>query len=90
MMSGLSTRGRVVLGLVLSGAVLSQGHVELVSGKNGNCSSLWGIGSASATIGRRTRMLTCTGGDQACDADGLSNGVCVINLNVCVGETAAS
>src|SRR5262249_26060751 len=28
----------------------------------------------------------CTDGEPTCDADGLPNGTCIINLNVCVGE----
>jgi hypothetical protein len=34
-------------------------------------------------------MLTCTDGDPTCDADGLLNGVCLVNLNACVGEATA-
>src|SRR5262245_61250168 len=90
MRSGRRTWTRLLLGLLLTAGVLSQAHAELVAGKNGNCAALWDISSASATIGRGMSVLTCTDGDPTCDADGLSNGVCVINLNACVGEATAS
>jgi len=65
---------------------LSPAHAAMVSGRNGNCSALWDIGSAAATPGKTKTTLTCRDGDQSCDTDGVANGVCAINVNACVGE----
>jgi len=74
--------------IALTAGLLSPAHAVLVPGKKNNCSAVWDTGPANATISTtgKPSTLTCTDGDPTCDADGLPDGKCVINLNVCVGE----
>src|SRR5262249_16451607 len=74
--------------IALTAGLLSPAHAVLVPGKKNNCSAVWDTGPANAPISTtgKPSTLTCTDGDPTCDADGLPDGKCVINLNVCVGE----
>lgn len=74
--------------LALTAGLLSQAHGALVPGKKGNCSAVWDTGPADTTISTtgKPSVLTCSDGNPNCDADGLPNGICVINLTACVGE----
>src|SRR5262249_28957824 len=77
--------------IALTAGLLSQAHAGLVPGKKGNCSAVWDTGPAAATVSTtgKPSSLTCNDGDPSCDADGIPNGVCIINLNVCVGQATA-
>jgi hypothetical protein len=74
--------------LALTAGLLSQAHAVSVPGKKNSCSAVWDTGTATATISTtgKPSSLTCTDGDPSCDADGLPNGTCVIDLNACVGQ----
>jgi len=78
--------------LALTAGLLSQAHAVQVLGKKGSCSAVWDTGTATATISAtgKPSSLTCTDGDSSCDADGLPNGSCVIDLNACVGQAVGS
>src|SRR5262245_56145378 len=78
--------------LALAAGLLSQAHADTVPGKKGNCSAVWDTGTAAATISAtgKPSTLTCVDGDSSCDADGLPNNTCVIDLNACVGQAAGS
>ncbi len=69
--------------IALTAGLLSPAHAVLVPGKKNNCSAVWDTGPAAATVSTtgKPSSLTCTDGDPTCDADGLPNGTCVINLN---------
>src|SRR5262249_28297627 len=42
------------------------------------------------TESRKGSTLICADGDVSCDADGETNGVCVVRLNACVGQVTPS
>jgi hypothetical protein len=77
--------------IALTAGLLSPAHAVLVGGKKNNCSAVWDTGPAgppsviASTTGKPS-TFSCADGDPTCDADGLPNGTCIINLNVCVGE----
>jgi hypothetical protein len=74
--------------IALTAGLLSPAHAVLVPGKKNSCAAVWDTGPANAVISStgKPSTLTCTDGDPTCDADGLPNGTCIINLNVCTGE----
>ena len=75
--------------IALTAGLLSPAHAALLTGKKGSCSAVWDTGPAAATVAPSKSTLSCNDGDPTCDADGLPNGICVINLNACVGEATA-
>src|SRR5262249_20779661 len=74
--------------LALTAGLLSQAFAAEVPGKKGNCSAVWETGPAAVTVGNARSTLTCTAGDSTGDADGVANGVCVVQLTACVGQAA--
>src|SRR5262249_54031855 len=65
-------------------------RADLVAGRGRNCGAVWDTFTAVTTESRRGSTLICADGDASCDADGETNGVCVVRLNACVGQVTPS
>jgi hypothetical protein len=65
-------------------------HGDLVPGRGGSCAAVWDTFGAATSSSSRASTLICADGDASCDADGEQNGVCVIQLNACVGRVTPS
>src|SRR5262249_48205275 len=61
-------------------------RADLVAGRGRNCGAAWDTFTAVTTESRKGSTLICADGDASCDADGETNGVCVVRLNACVGQ----
>jgi hypothetical protein len=80
------TRLSAVTALAFTLGTLVQAGADQVPGKKGDCAATWDTGPAAATVGNAKSFLTCQDGDPSCDTDGLTNGICNIVLNACVGQ----
>jgi hypothetical protein len=65
-------------------------RADLVAGRGRNCGAVWDTLTAVTTESRKGSTLICADGDASCDADGETNGVCVVRLNACVGQVTPS
>ena len=65
-------------------------RADLVAGRGRNCGAVWDTLTAVTTESRKGSTLICADGDASCDADGETNGVCVIRINACVGQVTPS
>src|SRR5262245_9117241 len=65
-------------------------RADLVTGRGRSCGAVWDTLTAVTTESREGSTLICADGDTSCDADGETNGVCVVRLNACVGQVTPS